>query len=368
MGKRKKILTVMLVVLLSIGVCIPVSGAITESAQIHESAGNLFIWDEIAVDEELESKGDVYAISDKVGLNGSINGSVIIVGSKIDIRDTEIKGNIRAVGSYLNISSKEVKNITAAAADIFIEKETVANGVYLSGSNIKFYGEANEVRILGDTVVVKGKVNGDLYVNCTSLTIEEGAQIEGSVFVQASNRPIIKGDFDQDKIEFKRVENDNKQGFVREAIEKIPGVIIAILLSIILLILLKTSVEDVVESTEDRFATLGFSGFATLIIIPIVSVISMFISITRPIGIITLMIYGVIIYLAPVIMAIIITEKYLKDTNKFILVPVVAAVVKILCGLPIVGIIVYFICMIFSFGLVIFKIINDIRNNITNNY
>ena len=366
MKKMKKILTVLLTVALIIGVTIPVSAEGIGTREIIESAGNLFIGDASNVSEILNSDNDVYIFGNKVDLSGKVDGALLVLGNYgVKIDTEEVSGSIRALSNIkLELKSKKVKNITAASPEIYIESGTVSRGVYLAGVEIEFAGEAEEARILGETVIIKGKINGDLHVNCTSLIIEDGAEISGNVFVKASNRPVVKGDFDQNKIEFERIENNyQKESFIDKLLGVVPSIVTAILFTIILLMLFKKNSEKLVEVTENKLVTTGFIGFATLIILPIVAFISMITIVAIPIAIIALIIYGILIYLAPVITAIIITGKYLKDRNNLIFVPIVVAGIKIVSIVPIVGGIVYFICILFSLGSFILKIIDNIKNN-----
>ena len=366
MGKMKKLIIVILTVLVTLGVAIPVSSEAVKTTGILESAGNLFIGDINDVNEVLNSDNDVYVFGNTVDLSGKVDGALIVLGNYgVNIDTEEVSGSIRALSNIkLELKSNKVKNITAASPEIYIKRGTVSRGVYLAGIEIEFAGEADEVRVIGETVVIKGKINGDLHVDCTSLIIEEGAEISGNIFVKASNRPIVKNDFDQNKIEFERIENKYKEEkFTSKLLGVIPSIITAILFVIILLILFRKSSEKLVEVTENKFIATGFIGFATLIILPIISFISMITIVAIPVAIIALIIYGILIYLAPIITAIIITGKYLKNRNKLIFVPIVVGVIKILCIIPIVGGIVYFICILFSLGSFILKIIDNIKNN-----
>ena len=116
------------------------------------------------------------------------------------------------------------------------------------------------------------------------------------------------------------------------------------------------------EKLEHRGWLPFLIGFATLIVLPIAAVLLCITIVEIPISVISLIIYGILIYLAPVFTGIILGRFILKNMNEYLSAIIFTLIVKIITFIPYVGGISLFICVLLSLGVFIqntFEAIND---------
>ena len=103
-------------------------------------------------------------------------------------------------------------------------------------------------------------------------------------------------------------------------------------------------------------------GFATLVILPMAAILLCITIVGIPISIISFIIYGLLIYLAPIFTSVILGKVVLKNMNPYLSAIIFTLIVKIITFIPYVGGISLFICVLLSLGVFIqntFEAIND---------
>ena len=105
-------------------------------------------------------------------------------------------------------------------------------------------------------------------------------------------------------------------------------------------------------------------GFLVLIIVPIISIITLFTKLLSPLALITILIYGISIYLSSLLVSYIIgnyiDDKFNNKDNKYISLLMGIVIVKIIKLIPVIGGLFSFIILIYGMGL----IFNYIKKNI----
>lgn len=346
----KKFIVGLVAMVFLLGISIPAF------AEPIKSASNE-IYLENNVYEKVMCEGDVYAFSAQVNLSGSVNGDIITAASDIKINSDNVGGNIRAAGAIVDITSKKVRNITAAGQEIFINEETEAKGVYLVGEKIKFYGKAEELMVGGTEVLIDGVVSGNIKVNCDKLIIGKDAKIDGTIEVEAAEQPVIQGDIDESQIIFNKINTSSNYDFTGVSIlGKVFNLITAVILAIILTLLCKKYFEKSSNIVKSKPWLPVLIGFSALIIIPIAAIILLFTVVAIPISVISLIIYGILIYLAPIISGIILGKIIFKDMNIYISALIGTVGIKLLMLIPYLGGILLFIAILLSLGLFVLNL------------
>jgi hypothetical protein len=355
----KKILVLVLTLLLSLIISIPVF-ADTDV----ESAGNIFMF-ENAISREFESRGDVYAFGNSINLNGSAEGDILAFGNEININSKEVGGSIRSAGATLKIFSNSVRNITAAGGTVTVIEGTTAKGVYIAGGTIDFLGTAEDLYIAGDVVTINGTITGDVKVECNQLIIGQNAKIDGKINVKSAKEPEILGDIDTSKLKFEQINSSNEKGI--KSVVSIGSIILKIISSIFLALLLVLICRGNLEKTTVNLMMkpwLPFViGFCTLVVLPIAAILTFITIVGIPIGVISLIIYGVIIYLSPIVTSIVIGKVFMKNINLYLSSIALVVVLRLLLLVPYLGGILRFICMLLALGIFILEIIDRIKKN-----
>lgn len=355
----KKILILVLALMMSLMFSIP-AFADTDV----ESAGNIFMF-ENSISRDFESKGDVYAFGNSINLNGSAEGDILAFGNEIRITSTEVKGSIRSAGASLNILATSVKNITAAGGIVTVLEGTTAKGVYIAGGTIDFLGNAEDLFVTGDNVTINGTITGDVKVECSQLTIGENAKIDGTIEVKGENEPVILGDFDSSKVQFEKVAiNTNKSINTRFNIGSIIiKIISSILIALLLVLIFRRNLEKTTVNLIKKPWLPFVIGFCTLIVLPIAAILTFITIVGIPVGIISLIIYGIIIYLSPVITAVVIGKIFMKNINLYLSSIAAVVALRLLLLIPYLGGVLTFACMILALGAFILEVIDKIKDN-----
>lgn len=355
----KKILVLVLTLVLSLIISIPVF-ANTDV----ESAGNIFIFQD-SISRDFQSKGDVYAFGNSIGLNGTADGDILAFGNEISINSKEVKGSIRGAGRYLNILANSVSNITVAGQSIKILEGTVAKGVYIAGETINFLGTAEDLYVAGESVIINGTITGDVKVECSQLTIGENAKIDGKINVKSEKEPEILGDIDASKINFEQINTSNEKSIKSKF--SLGGIIVKIISSILLALLLVLICRRDLEKTTVNLMMkpwLPFViGFCTLVVLPIAAILTFITIVGIPIGVVSLIVYGIIIYLSPIVASVVIGKIFMKNINLFLSSIASVVVLRLLLLIPYLGGVLRFICMLLALGVFILEIIDRIKDN-----
>lgn len=318
-----------------------------------KSATNLFYADD-NINEVLEGESDVYAAGYSISFKGNVASDVVAAGNTVNINLESIGGSVRVAGASVNIESQIDRNITVIAGSINIKESTKAKGVYVFGSDVKVLGESEDLYVSGDKVTLDGIVTGNVKVECSELIIGENARVDGTVEVKSEKEPVILGGFDVNKIEFERIINHNENDFSFAGISiisKVISLITAILLVVLITLLCKKYILKSYARLEYKPWLPFVIGFASLIVVPIVSIIICFTIIAIPISVISIIIYGVLIYLAYIISGIVLGRILLKGMNAYLSGILCTVIIKVVAMIPYVGGVLTFICILLSLGL-----------------
>ena len=334
-------------------------------ADVLNSASNKFFSNN-NINETLEAESDVYAVGNSIRFSGNIKADLIAAGNNINIQTQSIGGSIRAAGATIIINSKVERNITIAAANVNIESETKAKGIYISSGDVNFEGEAEDLIINGDIVTVNGLVTGNAKINCTRLIIGEKAKVIGEFKVKSKGDIEILGDFNINDIVFEKIKYDTNETNLLKKVNvfnKLTSIVTAIILALLITLFCNKYNDKAVKNIESKPWMIFLIGFATLVILPIASILLFITIVGIPVSIISLIIYALIIYLAPIFTSIILGKVVLKNSNPYISAIIFTLVVKILSFIPYIGKFIIFACILISLGIFIQNIFYKISEN-----
>ncbi|MEG0856635.1 MAG: hypothetical protein RSG52_09145 [Terrisporobacter sp.] len=310
-----------------------------------------------------EVLGDIYSSGNNIIIEENVGGDVIAGGETIDIKSEKVNGNIRTLSRILNINSKNIKNITSGAQKINIGKNTSAKGLYLSGEEINFKGSCEGFYATGGTIIINGKVNGDVNVTCNEFIIADNGDITGKIKVKANKDPVVNSKVTVDDIDFTKINNEKTQNQISTFLGV--GTVISLLASmlvglVVYLIFKKFFINsDLIIRKEPLHIVLG--GIASFILTPLVSMLLFITIIGLPLGIISLISYFIIVYLSPVISGIILGRLALKDKNPYLQVIVGILLIRALSLMPYLGTFIWVLSGMLSLGLITYEFAISIK-------
>uniref|UniRef100_A0A7C4TH30 DUF8173 domain-containing protein n=1 Tax=candidate division WOR-3 bacterium TaxID=2052148 RepID=A0A7C4TH30_UNCW3 len=276
----------------------------------------------IGADEVVDD--DLIAFAQTVKIEGRVNGDVFALAREGTIENI-IQGSIYAGGAEIEVNSKNCRSLWAFCGSLKTSTEI--------GNNLLFFGGALETEegnivqkdliAFGGEVQVGGKVNGKVKGNmgkfklngeiksaeieADKVNIDSNGVVMGELIIKSKEEPVIHsrarilGKTDFKKIEEKveqRKRGSGIKGFLRFLFFLSKLVIGLILIAIFKPYIKKTN--QILK--EDTWKSLGF-GFLTIIVIPVVTVITLATIIGIPIAILGVFLFLTLAYVSGIIFA-----------------------------------------------------------------
>lgn len=304
--------------------------------------------------------GDIYAFAKDISVNNIVGGDIISAGQQISVNSKEVKGNIRLAGQDLYINVEDTKNITAAAQNIDISKGTKSNAIYAASKDFKFQGQTNELSIKAKDVIIDGTINNDLNIECENITIGENAKLLGKINIKSPNEATVYGKHNLENAHYEKV-LVKESNYSFRIIPIITSFVSSIVIGFLLLVLFKNYFNNCIESISLDFGKYILIGLCVFIAFPILFLLLCISIIGIPISLLLLMLYILLIYLSHIIVGIIIGKFILKGYSVYLQLIAGICVVKFLIYIPFIGFILGLCAVLFTLGLLTFKIYSRIR-------
>jgi hypothetical protein len=325
-----------------------------------DSAGNKFdIAGSVMADQAVE--GDYIAFGNTVKLEAGVKGDIIAAGRSIIITDEDAVQNIFAAGQNITVRAKSVRNIYAAGGDITVGSGTTAGGVYLVGAMVNFGGVATDVTIAAPAVTVDGTIYGNLVVRSDHITFGKNVTVDGHVTIYGTVKPELPPNIDESKVTFRRVIHSGRN--VEQAVSKgisrakvisaVVCVVTAVLIALVLTLLRGGYFKARAAEFDKRAWKMLLWGLLAFIVAPVVALACLLTVFAMPVGIIVLMLYAVILYLAPVVAGTVLGRRVLPKTNGYLAAALGAAAVSLLLLVPYLKILLFLAAAFYTLGLAV---------------
>jgi hypothetical protein len=306
-------------------------------------------------------EGDYVAFGGTVKLESGVTGDIVTGGRNIIITDDNAVQNIYAAGQYITVRAKSARNIYAAGGDITINAGTDVKGAYLIGGTISFGGTAVDVYMAGVSVTIDGTIYENLSVRSEHITFGKNVTVNGHVTIYATVKPQLPPNIDQSKVTFKKIMHTEKnntelseRGFNRlQVVMAIIGVVTAIVIALLLTLFRGGYFKLRAMEFKSKWGKSLLYGLIAFIVIPIGALICMLTIFAIPISIIVIVLYGMVIYLSPVITGIIAGRLLMCKMSRFLSASIGAAAVSLLLLIPFLKIVVFLACAFYTLGIIV---------------
>lgn len=313
---------------------------------------------------------------DSVSVKNSINTTSFVAGNNVDVSST-VDGLNFIAGNNVNVSSTQ--DYAFIAGNIITLNNVSAKDAFIAGSLIKVNSSIiRDLYVAGETIVVNSDISRNLYAGGENITIN--SIIDGNVNLAASKitigeNAIINGNLtynDDAEININKsatikstktyktnnaeIEKDiNPVTVILSTISaKLMSFISILAISLLLIALNKKVFKEITKIKKDAstIITNVAIGFAVLCGLPIAAIILLFTVIGLPISIISLMLYGILIYLSITPTAYYFGNLLLKNKikNEYLQFTIALLVIYILKILPFIGGLIGFISLCFGLG------------------
>jgi len=264
----------------------------------------------IASGEVIDS--DLYVAGDTIIIDGTINGDLIAAGEIIRVNGP-VNGNIIAAGGTVHINGEVTHAVRIIGGTLNISG-TIGRDLLVAGEEVSLSSTAeigNDLLLGAGTALIDGLIKGDVNSGVENLTILSTASIQGKLTYISENEATIqsgsqiKGPIIHKLPDIKErlAVGTHRLPAVKERLTivgfwgRVIGFLMTLLLGIVIVLLAPRRMKAITESIRTRpWASLGW-GAIILIFTPIAALIVCITIIGLPLGLITLVLYGIALYL-----------------------------------------------------------------------
>ena len=313
---------------------------------------------------------DNFIADDDVKVTKSIGATTFVAGNTVNV-NSEIDGALFAAGNNVSLTSSE--DILFAAGNNVTVESVITKDAFLAGSSVNIqastirdlYAAASNIRVDsdimrnaylgGDTVIINSKINGDVEIAADTIKLGEGAEIVGTLnYPEDAKLDVAEGAIINKKTTYEVEKINTETMFMTSVLDRVYAFLGMLLIGIILMALNKKVFTKIGKINKDlnTFAKEFGMGFVFLVVVPVAAIIAMCTVIGLPLAIISLMIYGIMIYLSVIPTAYYLGNAFLKDKikNEFFVFAISLLVIYLLRVIPVIGGLVTFISLCFGLG------------------
>lgn len=307
--------------------------------------------------------GDTYVAGGKVLIDGNVNGDLLVAGGDVEISGN-VKEDIRVIGGQVTIKGRVGKNLSALGGNIKIaETATVVGSFVAAGGQIEILGQVNDnVDLAGGNITLNNKIAKDFDVAAGQITLGEKANILGKFEYWSNEKPImaqstiIKGQTIEHAMPVNINAEKGNLDKVKAAAAKagmVGHIIGSLSLLLVGFLLIKLSRKFVVKTAEivknSFWKSMGI-GFLIVFLTPIAFVVLLATIIGAPIGLITIVLYFVMLYIAKIFAIFALGTKILPSKSPYLGYLIAIVLYAIITMVPIIGGLTSFVALLVGIG------------------
>jgi hypothetical protein len=325
--------------------------------------------------------GDVYLFGTNITIEGTVNGDVFAAGQTIRINGT-INGGVSLAGQTVTLNGK-ISNGARVAGQTISVGANIGRDLVMAGSDIEINNSAvigKDVNSVSSSAIIKGKVTGNVSGSYNNLTIADG--IDGDVIVTVNNLLIDSTANIRGKLNYTSDNNANVQsgsniagsttrttpsreepargvmaGIIGGLLFRIFSFLAIFVIGLVLLFVLRRYFVSLALTIADHpVSTLGW-GALLVFVTPLAALVVIVTIIGIPLGLISLVIWAILLYLSQIPVALLIGWLILsrrRETFSYgFLVGLLALGLAVLCiitAIPVLGFLIWLFALIFGMG------------------
>ena len=305
-----------------------------------------------------------FAAGNNVDVSSEIDGASFIAGNNLTISSTQ--DYIFAAGNNLDIQNARAKDAFLAGSSIKI-KDSAIRDLYAMGETVRIDSDISRNAYLGGSkVIINATIDGDVTIAADEIVIGENAVIAGTLkYPEDASINIASTAQVSSQETYESTDVNIQLNFVDTIWDRTLSFLSILLIALILLALNKKvfkNIEKIEKSVPEVLKNLAL-GFAFLIVVPIVAFLAIITIIGLPLSIISLLVYGMLIYLSVIPTAYYFGNWILKDkiSNPYLLLTVSLLAIYILKLIPVIGGFTTFISLLIGLGIYVKLIKNNIK-------
>jgi len=252
--------------------------------------------------------GDVWAAARTISIGGLVDNSVMAIAQTINISG-EIGHTVRVAGETISISGDIAGDLLVAGNKITIADNTHIKGDLLFGGEVILINGIvdGDIKGGGGEITIGNKVGGDIILEVSELTILSTANIRGNLTYTGENRAVVQSGAQINGItthKLSEAKEDQSESFFLTLLSsiktKLIGFLMALLTGLLIILVAPKQLASIAESISSSPGPSAGWGALLLFATPIAAVVICITIIGLPVGLITLALWGISIYLAQI--------------------------------------------------------------------
>lgn len=254
--------------------------------------------------------GDVFAAGQTININGTVNGGVSLAAMNVNISG-EVTGGARVAGRTVRVSGNIGRDLLASSNSVNLEQSSTIGGDVNLYSGTNTLGGTIEGTVTGsmDNMTISGTVQEGVNIRVDNLTLAPSANIQGDLTYTSRNTATIESGATVGGETTQIIPEDEDGRDIRVGITGaiLGGIWAYLAIFVIGLVLIFAFMRRLKKlALSIRYHPLACLGWGALIffVTPIAAVLVMFTVIGVPLGLISLVTWAILVYLAQIPVAI----------------------------------------------------------------
>jgi hypothetical protein len=316
--------------------------------------------------------GDVFILGQNININGLVNGGISVAGQTITVNG-KVSTGARIAGQTIHIGGNIGRDLIAVGSDVMVDRAAVIGGdLNLACSTGIMNGHvAGNIRGSVNLLTIAGAVDGNVNITVSSLNITSSANIRGNLTYTSRNTVTIQSGSVIGGTTSQIIPANHRGRGIWAGVAgliglRIFGFLAIFIIGLVIIFLATRRIMQLATAVQrDPVQCLGWGAlifFAT----PVAAFIVMFTVIGIPLSILSLVIWGILLYLSqiPVALAIgwLILLRGRETRSRGFLVGALALglfILYVVSLIPVVGWIFWLFVILFGLGtlVTVFRII-----------
>ncbi len=306
-------------------------------------------------------KDDLYVAGGNIVVDGTVQGDLVAAGSTITVNG-EVTGNVIAASSTVTINGTVDRNVRAAAGSVKIYGE-VGHDLLAAGNELIIGPKGivkHDVMLAVGNITIDG-ATGTIHAGLPtkSLQVSSTARINGDLVYRAQNQATIAdGAIISGQTKFTQAQqHKSSRAAALFSVFGLLGTLTTFILTWLFLVIFPKKSQSLAEASKEHVGADLLTGFLATILTPIAILILCFTIIGLPAGILALLVYLIVVFIAKLISVLIIgrwVERWFHEGQFVALtwVTIVIGVVArdILWIVPLIGPLVVSLIWLFAVG------------------
>ena len=266
-------------------------------------------------------RGDLLAFGESVRIRGTVEGNVFCAGEDVEFAAAVI-GSVHCAGRNVRVQGSTTGNLYAAGGDVTIEKAArVGADLAVACSDCRIEGEvARDLFAAGESLVLAGRAGRDVSLRGENVSFRETAQYPGKLDLRMpeGEEPELATGAALGELTRSAFDDDAHAAPMRRfaQAERLRGRVVLAVSAFVVGLVLFALVPGIfgvrVESTGRFFGAVG-TGFAVVVLAPIVLVLLLISVLGIPAAFFGALLLGTFVFAGPIVVAAVVGRSILRS-------------------------------------------------------